>query len=1598
MTTEASGSDTFMVVLRSRPTADVVINIFTNDGDEVSIDRAQVIFTTQNWNTPQTVTVTGKSDDMIDGNSSFTILTASAISTDPIYSGINPADVTGVNIDGNSANVTLSPTVLTASEPNGTGTFTVRLSARPNANVTINVASNDTTEGTVTPSIVTLTPSNWNTGVAVTVNAVDDKVMDGDVMYMITTSNTASTDPVFQQLSVPDVTVTNRDDDVAGIEVDASLNLSTKELQQTATFRVRLTSEPTATVTIPFESSDLTEGTLAVASLTFTAQNWDIFQSVTVTGVNDSIDDGDVPYTIRIQGATSSDSNYSGRDAADVNLVNLDDSDAAGITVEAASSLSTSEDRTNPASFTIRLASQPTANVTIPIGSSDVTEGTASPESLIFTPENWDVPQTVTITGVDDATDDGDITYSINLGPATGNDTGYQGLNPVDLTIVNVDDDVPGFSISPTVGLTTSESATTSTFTVVLTQMPTADVSINLSSSQVQEGTIDNQDLMFTPANWNVPQTVTITGVSDSVVDGNQPYTIITSAAISADPFFAGINPPDVRVMNQDIDTAQITLVAPPAVVEGNTGTADAVVRIQLSGAVKGGFTLPVQTVDGTATVGGGDYESLSQSISFTGTTGEERTVTVRVAGDTIVELTESITVALGLLTNIPSEARDRITIVRPDATIAITDNDSAVVTLVQPMQLVEGNSGTKDAVFEVSLSAPVQGGFSVNYQTVNGTATAGEDYTTAAGTLNFSGTTTQTQTIRVPVLSDTVIEANETFQLQLGTLSGLISGLESRVSIANSTGTATIVNDETATLSITGPSALPEGTGTSSTAFTFNVVLSAAVPGGFRVAYSTSDGTATVANSDYQSNIGTLDFVGTAGESRSITVNVSADDQVEPNETLSVNLGAITNIATGLIDQLQITNATATATITNDDFARLVLADLTTITQEGTSSDGFTDYSFTVTLTDTITDADGFEVPFTVNDGTATSAGSDYSDNDVVLRFDGTQQTRTVVVRVRQDNFVEGDESFSVRLGAITGLAAGETVQVPVTSLNATIRDDDTTTLTLATPQSSITEGDSGTSDFTFNVVLSNPVQGGFSIAYQTTSGTATVADNDFVDNDGTLTFTTQTSQPIVVRVSGDLKVEGNETFAVALGSLSGLAAGLENRITIVGSPVTATINDNDLATIRLSAPQPVAEGTNAGTTVLEFVVTLDRPVSVPLTVAYQTSDGTATIADNDYVDNDGTVTFSANSTTSQPLRVAVNRDSRIEEDETLRAQLLSVTGLPASLGDRVTLDTAAAIGTIINDDSAIIQFAASSVRVIESDGFIAIPVRLSITGGGALSHAITVNVSVRDDSSASMNDFTLVTPTVSFTTGSVNGDEQIVRVNFTQDGFNEVSETINLVLSLAGNPISVSLGSVSATELTVVDDPRDGSISGRVWIDTDGDGALDVGERTVPNVTIQLRGTTVGGDSIVRQLTTDINGFYRFENLSGGTYSITQTQPSELIDGVVSVGRVLGEARGTVSSNSINSITLGPSQHGRNYNFSESGMHAAEVNRFRILARPRVTHPLGNAISMEMLVAESATQSTQSVARAVTGHTAPNWSSNVDSAMDDTTDWLGN
>jgi len=221
----------------------------------------------------------------------------------------------------------------------------------------------------------------------------------------------------------------------------------------------------------------------------------------------------------------------------------------------------------------------------------------------------------------------------------------------------------------------------------------------------------------------------------------------------------------------------------------------------------------------------------------------------------------------------------------------------------IDDVTVTEGNGGTKDVVFTVTLSAPSSEQVTVQYATANGTATAGSDYTATSGMLTFTPNQ-QSQTITVQVNGDATYEANETFFVNL-------SGA-TNATIAKAQGVGTITNDDLPTLSINDVAVTEGHSGT--VAVNFTVSLLPASNQTVTVAYATASGATSgsaTAGSDYAATAGTLSFA-PGQTTRTVTVDVLGDTTPEPEEVFYVDLSNPTNAT--------IVDGQGVGTIINDD------------------------------------------------------------------------------------------------------------------------------------------------------------------------------------------------------------------------------------------------------------------------------------------------------------------------------------------------------------------------------------------------------------------------------------------------------------------------------------------------------------------------------------------------------------------------------------------------------------------------------------------------------------------------------------------------------
>ena len=364
--------------------------------------------------------------------------------------------------------------------------------------------------------------------------------------------------------------------------------------------------------------------------------------------------------------------------------------------------------------------------------------------------------------------------------------------------------------------------------------------------------------LVFAPG--ETAKTVTVPIVGDALDELDETFFLNlsspTNATLADGQALATIINDESRLSINDVTLA-----------EGHSGQRTALFTVSLSAASSHSVTVNFATADGTATTPG-DYIAAAETLTFApGQTSQ--TISIAVKGDVQNEADDTFFVNLsGAANALLDDAQGLGTVTNDDPLPALSVTDPTVT---------EGDSGTKNLNFTVSL-APASGRIvTIDYASLAGTAAAGSDYHSVSGTLTFNPGQTS-KTVSIVLVGDTVPEPDETVLLSLANPSGAI--------LLKAVGTGTIASDDVS-LGI-GDAVVTEGSSGVATAV-FHVTLSAPVAHEVRVDFDTANGTAA-AGADYIATSGTLVFA--PGQTTgSIEVLVIGDARDEADETLHVNL-----------------------------------------------------------------------------------------------------------------------------------------------------------------------------------------------------------------------------------------------------------------------------------------------------------------------------------------------------------------------------------------------------------------------------------------------------------------------------------------------------------------------------------------------------------------------------------------------------------------------------------------------------------------------------------------------------------------------------------
>ncbi len=822
--------------------------------------------------------------------------------------------------------------------------------------------------------------------------------------------------------------------------------------------------------------------------------------------------------------------------------------------------------------------------------------------------------------------------------------------------------------------------------------------------------------------------TLTLPIIDDPLPEPTETFTVTLSHPVS---MTLG-TPTSVLVTVLDNDTPAVQLTHDNYRVAENGG--QVTLTATLSFAVVVPLTITYHTTDGTA-MAGRDYPATLGTLTFAaGQT--NHAFTIPISDNLLTEPNRDFSITL----NLPLSATFGLT---PSATITILDDDTPTVQFAQNSYTVTESAGAVGLL--VTLSKVVSNTVAVGYHKINGTAIS-SDYDTASGILTFAPLQIS-QLLSVTIINDALIEPDETFAVALDTPTNGTLG-------SSQLATVTIKDDDLPTVQLqTSTSTINEGVGTT----TLNVSLSQSSFSTITVNYATSNLTA-LSGSDYNSSNGILTFA--LGETaKTVTVAIIDDTLDELNENFAVALSAPSQAILGTTKQTIVT-------ITDNDIPAINLSSPTYTVGEGAGQ-------ATIMATLTMASISAVTVNYATSNGTATS-GSDYSSSSGILTFLPGATMAIFNIPIINDNLAELNETFTVALSNPNSNAILGTTPTAV----VTIIDNDKPVIQFSSKTYTVTEG---MASLTITATLNRQATYPVAINYATTNDTAT-APSDYLNTSNTLTFAPfSTVKTFTISITDDLFNELPEIFTVTLSSPS------PSDVTIDASnPATVTILDDDVPQITfLSSTQTISEDVGA----VLLTVTLDITAMSPVTVDYQTYDGTA-FGGSDYAPLSNTLIFTPHQAVLT-LTIPISDDGVAEWLEWFDVQLSNPSS-NATLGltDSTTI-------MIVDNEVPTLFFATNNFAVME--GSSVLPMVLLVP---AVPYTITVNYQTINDTALDSADFITTSGILTFAPGDTS---QTFAVSITNDAIIESLENFTVVLSSPAPTATLDI--TDAASITIFD-----------------------------------------------------------------------------------------------------------------------------------------------------------------------------------------------
>lgn len=883
-----------------------------------------------------------------------------------------------------------------------------------------------------------------------------------------------------------------------------------------------------------------------------------------------------------------------------------------------------------------------------------------------------------------------------------------------------------------------------------------------------------------------------------------------------------------------------------PSALEGNGTNTSLVAKItRTDTTVAEDVTVSRTAVTAT---GGVDFTATPVVVSF-GIGVATADVPVEILGDTTGEQNETVNLAITGFSGTGTAGS-------PSAATFTILNDDATITL-SGESIVE-NSPLGVVTFTATLSHPISSNVTVLFSSLGtGTASEGGDFGDQNNVLltfaaNTSGPT-GAQFVNLSLVGDLTVELDESLVGRLDTISAGGNNVTFSGGGPTTTATGTILNDDFATISLSGQT-VSEAT---AVGMIFTVTLSQDVDSPVTVEFDTKNLGVAQSPADFtQIDDSVVSFApgSGAGATRTVTVAIANDTLLEGSETLVSEINILSaNGRSVVFTGGGVVNTQATGTITDNETATLTLSGSTTATEAGAGG------NLIVTLEVGANGTAGTGTLGTAITGVTlvSESPNDYVPGTNVTFAAGstTGTTQVLSVTANDDNIVEGPESFSP-------VAANPAPQVTITpntlgvafatsSATLDITDDDTATVSITTASNATETVSSIAGRFTVTLTKqsSTPTTISYSIDPTGTPLHATNGTDYFVTP---TTLTASTGQVIIPSLTStaqititpinDSIVELNEIVAFSLTDATGDP---ENRIT-TGAPSTAsmTINDDtDTATVAVSSASAGVEGT----TNVTFTITQSLSSSTDTLVSYTLS-GTAGSGTDYTAAPAGTATIAAGAT-STTVVLSVTDDLLVEGPETVTLAISpSPAGVVAPTDPQITVSGTAGNQskntTITDNDSATLTLQTGSFTVSENGATANVNVTLAINANGgsnngtlASGQAVVVSLSNADFSSNA----------VTFAAGTSNSASATLTVTATEDQIVEGTETFaNVTMTRSAANFTPATTAPSLTTVVVNDN------DGVTLILSGSTTATEGGATGILPVTLQLATTGTGVPSL--------------------------------------------------------------------------------------------------------------------------------------------------